>query len=146
MKKTLILSFLAVAVTIFAVSCGGKSSKDRAGLNKLRHYMVNGQKGYKNYCANCHQDDGAGVGKLIPPLRQSDFLRTKLPEVICGIKNGMTDPIVVNGVKYDEPMPPNRRLTDLQIAEITTFIYNTWGGGNRIVTIEEVRSALANCK
>ncbi|BDD04961.1 c-type cytochrome [Aureibacter tunicatorum] len=138
LKMNVIPLFLLI-LFCFA-SCGGSNSPV-----KLKQYMVNGQRGYEANCANCHMSDGSGLGKVIPPLKGADFLDKHLDQVICGIKYGMDGKIIVNGVEYDQPMPGSKFLSDIEIAEIVTFITNTWGNGNGIVTIEQVQGQLKKC-
>ncbi|MCG8476466.1 MAG: cytochrome c [Cytophagales bacterium] len=113
---------------------------------KLRQYMVNGQRTYQMKCANCHQSNGKGLGKLYPPLKDSDYLvQEKLENVICQIKNGVQGEMTVNGQVYNHPMPANKDLKLLEIAELVTFVYNTWGDGQGIVTVKKVEQALKSC-
>ncbi len=107
--------------------------------------MIQGKALYTSYCSNCHQDNGEGLGKLYPPLAQSDYMMNKLPETICLIKNGIKGEIVVNDVAYNQQMPGISQLTNLEIAEISTYIYNSWGNTIGFVTLNEVDKSLNNC-
>jgi cytochrome c551 len=102
------------------------STADTSSI-KFRQYYVQGEKLYQKHCSNCHQKDGTGLGLLYPPLAKSDYLEQNFDSVICLIRYGRSGPIIVNGKKFDQPMPPIPALGDLEIAEITTYIYNTWG-------------------
>ena len=87
-------------------------------------------------------DDGKGLGRLIPPLAKADYLvanRGILPRVL---KYGLQGPLVVNRVEYNQPMPANPKLTDLEIAEILTYIGNTWGNSMNSFTLQEVKESL----
>jgi hypothetical protein len=57
----------------------------------------------------------------------------------------MEGAVEVNGVQYDGKMPANFKLTNLEIAEISTFIGNSWKNSIGIVTSNEVEKALLVC-
>jgi cytochrome c551 len=68
-----------------------------------------------------------------------------LDEVICGIKNGMKGELVINGKKYNKEMKGIPSLTELEIAEIATYIYNSWEHQRGMIEISTVESALKKC-
>ena len=119
---------------------------NRETLNTYRQYMVHGETIYKRICQNCHMPDGNGLGGVIPPLRQSDYLVNNLNSSICGIKYGMEGEIVVNGTTYNQPMIMPEQLTPIEIAEVMTYITNTWGNSQGLITVEKVNSALNGCE
>lgn len=52
----------------------------------------------------------------------------------------------MNGVMFNQPMPANLNITDLEIAEIATYVYTEFTDSVQIITINEVRKILENCK
>jgi nitrite reductase (NO-forming) len=49
--------------------------------------------------------------------------------------------MVVNGKKYDSAMPPQEAvLTDAQIADVLTYITNTWGNKGDAFTTDQVKA------
>jgi cytochrome c551 len=112
---------------------------------KHQTYLHDGVEKYKLHCANCHQEDGKGLAGLYPPLANSDYLKKNKASIICAIKHGQADTIVVNGKKYYQPMPANPKLEGLDIAEITTYIFNKWGDETVITDIKTVEKALKEC-
>ncbi|MFY7912692.1 MAG: c-type cytochrome [Emticicia sp.] len=110
---------------------------------KLEQYYIGGKELYEQNCANCHQKDGKGLQSLYPPIAGSDYLKDK-EKVIYIIKNGLAGEILVNGKKYNQPMPANNQLTNLDIAEIVTYIYNEWNGETKITEVKEVEKVLNN--
>lgn len=111
---------------------------------KREKYITEGIRLYQLNCANCHQKDGAGLGSLYPPLAKSDYLADK-NTVICLIRNGQQGPIVVNGKRYNRVMPALVQLSDLEVAEITTYVYNKWGGETTISGVKDISKVLATC-
>ncbi|CCH53765.1 nitrite reductase (NO-forming) [Fibrisoma limi BUZ 3] len=112
---------------------------------KRQRYITEGLLLYKTYCANCHQADGKGLEALYPPLAGSDYLVNK-NSVICLIRYGQQGPIVVNGKTYNRPMPAQLQLSDLEVAELMTYIYNEWGGETKVTDVKTVSPILADCK
>lgn len=119
---------------------------DRPTELKFRQYAIQGRKLYRQHCANCHQADGSGLGKLIPPLAGSDYLEKNKENVLCIIRWGMEGPIVVNGQEYNQPMPPNPRLKDIEIAEIATYIFNAWGNEGEFIQVQQAQEWLKDCE
>jgi mono/diheme cytochrome c family protein len=112
---------------------------------KREQYFVEGLELYKNNCANCHQLDGTGLEGLYPPISTS-FIENNKAKVICLIKYGINDSLVINGKKYSQPMPANIQLEKLELAEISTYIYNKWGNETVITSIDDIEKALEKCK
>lgn len=123
---------IVVFLILFVSACGPAykneafkklSTKDQ---NKFQKYLIQGRELYQINCISCHQKDGKGLKKLIPPLANADFLRTNQVESARLIRNGSIKPITVNGTSYTPTMPAHPHLSNLEIAEILTYINNSW--------------------
>lgn len=126
---------------VLAISVVSFSSCQSEEKIKLEQYYIGGKELYEQNCANCHQKDGKGLQSLYPPIAGSDYLKDK-EKVIYIIKNGLAGEILVNGKKYNQPMPANNQLTNLDIAEVVTYIYNEWNGETKITEVKEVEKVL----
>jgi mono/diheme cytochrome c family protein len=115
-------------------------------LQKFAKYMIQGKQLYTTHCSNCHQENGDGLGKLFPPLAKADYMLDNIPRSICVIKNGLKGEIKVNGRTYNQAMPALDRLTNLEIAEISSYIYNSWGNEKGMIELETVEESLSNCQ
>ncbi|MDL5514562.1 cytochrome c [Arenibacter sp. M-2] len=105
---------------------------------ELEESIERGADIYSDFCINCHMANGEGVEKTFPPLAKSDFLLNKREESIRGVKYGQQGYILVNGVAYNNIMPP-MGLEDEEIADVMNYILNSWGNkSDSIVTPEEV--------
>jgi mono/diheme cytochrome c family protein len=105
---------------------------------ELEESISRGADIYTDFCINCHMANGQGVEKTFPPLAKSDFLLNKREESIRGVKYGQQGYIMVNGVAYNNVMPP-MGLEDGEIADVMNYILNSWGNkSDSIVTPEEV--------
>lgn len=149
-KKTSALALL------FALMCFACTSNQEQNENKtsslssrdeirLKQYKIEGAKIYNRYCTNCHQSDGKGLGTLYPPLASSDYLLSDLPRAACIIKHGLNKEIIVNGTAYNQMMPAND-LTNLEIAEVLTFITNQWSNNAGLSGVKEVDVWLNMCE
>ena len=66
-------------------------------------------------------------------------------EVICLMKNGKEGELMVNGKSYNKQMKGISTLSDLEIAEIATYIYNTWENQHGIVEVQDASRILSQC-
>ncbi|HLP94978.1 MAG TPA: cytochrome c [Saprospiraceae bacterium] len=104
-----------------------------------------GQRLYQAQCANCHMDNGVGLGALMPPLAGSDYLSSHRQSLPCIIRHGLQDTIQVNGRVYAEQMPGNKNLSEIQITNVLNYVLQSWGNKITPYTLEEVQQALDQC-
>ena len=90
-------------------------------------------------CFACHQSEGQGIPSTFPPLAKSDYLNADSKRAIKTILHGLTGEITVNGKKYNNVMPA-QNLSDDEIANVLTYIYNSWGNNKTEVTPEMVKA------
>ena len=91
-------------------------------------------------------ESGQGLKGLIPPLTDTDFLRTNRSDLACWIKYGMDDLIEVSGKEYAEPMPGVATLTDIEITNIINYIQSSWHEGLDFYSPDEVKQSLKECE
>ncbi|MEP6594754.1 MAG: cytochrome c [Ginsengibacter sp.] len=116
---------------IFLTGCGG-------GIPEAR--MESGKKVYVTYCQSCHMDDGAGVPDMNAPLRGSKYVagdKDKLVSIVLhGSKAFVNDP----GRTYQNKMPSLANLADQQIADVLTYIRNSFNNKGSAIVPEEIKS------
>jgi nitrite reductase (NO-forming) len=78
------------------------------------------------------------VPNVFPPLAKSDWLMPDLKRGAMAVINGVSGPIKVNGKDYNSVMPPMNQLNDDEIANLMTFIGNTWGNASGQISQAEV--------
>lgn len=98
-----------------------------------------GKKVYNSFCLACHMADGSGVPGMHPPLIQTDWVTGDKERLIDLTLNGMSGKIEVNGETYNSIMPPHSHLSDKQIADVLTYIRQSFGNNASEVTLEEVQ-------
>jgi len=140
---------------VLLAACGQSQPKDaEAQLPKMDRrtqirfdqYKVQGMALYTKHCAQCHQATGEGLASLYPPLKQADYLLEDLPRAACIIINGQVQTIKVNGKTYNQMMPGVQNLTPLEVAEILTYVTNSWGNAKGLIEVKEVEKWLTNCE
>jgi len=134
-----------ITVVILMLSCSSQSGQQQDYSPKFQQYYVQGGVLYQKYCSNCHQNNGKGLARLYPPVDQSDFMANNFEEVVCIIKYGKQGPLLVNGIDFNMGMKGNPALTELEVAEIATYIYNTWSHKRGLADVKEVTQILSNC-
>jgi mono/diheme cytochrome c family protein len=142
--RSVVLPFITLLLML-SLACSSKDGQQQQST-KFDQYYIQGEELYLNHCSNCHQKDGSGLGLLYPPLNQSDFMDENVNQVICLIRYGQRGEIIVNGKSYNKEMPAIPALSDLEIAEIATYIYNTWSHQRGIVEVRDVSIILTDCQ
>jgi len=114
-----------------------------AAARSAEDIFNSGQQLYQSHCSACHQANGQGLAGAFPPLAESDFLHTGPDAVIDAVVNGLSGPITVNGQEYNAVMPPLAYLDDVQVADVVTFVMNSWGNPGGEVNSGMVAAARA---
>ncbi len=97
-----------------------------------------GKKLYIANCVACHMTEGQGVPGAFPPLANSDFLKERSDKGVGILLHGLTGKVKVNGKEFNGVMP-QLKLMDDEIANILTFVRNSWGNSGDVVSGEEVK-------
>ena len=119
------------------------SAPDAVQAASFDERMQFGQRLYEQNCMACHQENGSGIKGAFPPLAGSDYLLSDPKRSIGALINGLSGELVVNGETYNGVMPAVK-LTDEQVANVMTYILNSWnnnGGEINPVDVLEVRSS-----
>lgn len=143
--KFKILDFRFTLLALLISACSSNSGSTDTSSVKFQQYYVRGEVLYLKHCSNCHQKNGTGLGQVYPPLKQSDYMDQNLNQVLCLMKHGSEGNLTVNGKTFVQQMPGVSSLTDLEIAEIATYIYNNWENEHGIIDVSEASKALSNC-
>jgi mono/diheme cytochrome c family protein len=101
---------------------------------------------YEQNCASCHQKDGNGVPRLIPPLTGTDYVSGDKTRLIRILLQGLNERILVQEEEYYSPMASFQQLTDRQIADVLTYIRARFGDGASPIRPEQVGSVRKKLK
>ena len=100
--------------------------------------LERGKKVFLSACFACHLQEGQGLPGVFPPLAGSDYLLTDKERAVRTVLKGLNGPITVNGKPYNNVMPP-QEFTDDQVADVLTYVMNTWGNSAGTVSADEVK-------
>jgi nitrite reductase (NO-forming) len=100
--------------------------------------MADGKNIFSRTCFACHQSEGQGIEGIFPPLAKSDYLNADVKRAITTVIHGLQGEITVNNVKYNSIMT-SQNLSDQEVADVLTYIYNSWGNNKTVVTPEMVK-------
>lgn len=126
---------ITLIVLVFFAAC---MEAPNVNMQQVAH----GQQLYETHCANCHQLDGKGIARIIPPLLNADYIvqnRNLMPQII---RNGMQQPIVVNGVSYQQKMPGNNELTDEELTALINFVEFRFAKSTQLLSVDSVKLLL----
>ena len=127
--------FITLIVMVFFAAC---MEAPNVNMQQVAH----GQQLYETHCANCHQLDGKGIAHIVPPLLGADYIiqnRNLLPQII---RHGMQQRIVVNGMTYQQKMPSNSKLTDLELTALVNFVEFRFAKSTQLLSADSVKLLL----
>lgn len=104
--------------------------------------LASGKKIYTQNCLTCHMADGGGVQNMNPPLSKTSYVLGDKTKLINVLLNGMEDQDI-DGESYQNVMPAHDFLTDQQIADVLTYVRNSFGNKASAVQPAEVKAARA---
>lgn len=120
-----------------------KAASNDVVVNKtVAQQVADGKNIYSNTCFACHQAEGQGIPNAFPPLAKSDYLNANPTRAIDAVLHGLTGEITVNGKKYNSVMM-SQNLTDQEISDVMTYVYNSWGNNKTVVTPAMVKTQRA---
>ena len=124
-----------------AAVIGEPEMQEQPGAAATKEVQIErGRRVFLMACFACHQPDGRGLPGVFPPLAGSDYLKADKARVIRTPMKGLTGPIVVNGKTYNSIMPA-QPFNDRQIADVLTYVMNTWGNNFGQVSTQDVAQA-----
>jgi mono/diheme cytochrome c family protein len=107
----------------------------------LKESVERGKKVYDNTCLACHQVNGSGVPGMNPPLKKTKWVLGDKKTLINIVLKGMDEEIVVNDETYSNVMPAFTSLSDKEVADVLTYVRNSFGNKASQVTEADVKKA-----
>lgn len=135
-----------IVLCLILVSGMGMMVSSQAGNTQMKATMARGKLVYDRYCLTCHQADGGGVPRMNPPITNTEYVLGNKQRLIGIVLNGLNVPLEINGEEYENPMASHAFLKDQQIADVLTYIRNSFGNKASAVMVAEVKSARAKNK
>jgi mono/diheme cytochrome c family protein len=104
--------------------------------------MQKGKKIYEARCLACHQADGGGVPNMDAPLdAASNVVGKDIARLVRIIRYGYNERVALDGFYYSNAMTANPDLKDNEVADLLTYIRNSWSNKASAVTIAQVQAA-----
>jgi mono/diheme cytochrome c family protein len=104
--------------------------------------MAGGEKVYRSACIACHEADGSSAPRIYPPLPANANLQSADPLSTIRIILDGADSITTPRAPNKGSMPAYAaKLSDHEIADVATYIRNTWGNAAPAVPAAEVAKA-----
>lgn len=104
-------------------------------------FATAGGLGYVQFCVECHRADGTGVKDVFPPLAANASVASPDPATLLHI--AMTGWKTAETAAYPRvyTMPAFSHLSDQELADILTFVRESWGNRTRGVNAYQVKRA-----
>jgi mono/diheme cytochrome c family protein len=129
---------------LFATATFAQVKHTTAHSTGLKSSIANGKLVYTRICLSCHMADGGGVQNMNPPLVKTTFVLGNKKKLISIVLNGFSENVEINGDTYTNVMASHSYLKDKEIADVLTYVRNSFGNKASAVTaleVKKVRSA-----
>jgi len=131
MKKAIVLLLITIPVLLLMAQT--------KPADTLKASIDRGKKVYNDHCLRCHMADGSGVPHLNPPLTVAEYINDK-NKLINVVLKGMTDRIPIDDEYYSNNMPAHADLSNQQIADVLTYVRNSFGNNAGQLTLADVNA------
>jgi mono/diheme cytochrome c family protein len=138
-------SIKGAAFTLFGIAAAtiALAQKPVHHRTSIAASMTRGKVVYNNICLACHMADGNGVPMMNPPIVKTDYILGDKARLIKIVLNGFKEDVQINGQSFSNNMSPHADLSDAQIADVLTFVRNSFGNKASRVTPLEVKKVRA---
>ncbi len=134
-----VLLSVAAAPASRATPASSGASADSVAVDT--GYLKAGGSLFDEKCSTCHQMNGTGVPSTFPPLAGNPNLKD-LALIVTTVHGGHSGKIEVNGKTFNQTMPAiGADFTALEIAQVATYIRNSWGnsfGGVDLAAVKKI--------
>ncbi|WP_295798562.1 cytochrome c [Mucilaginibacter sp.] len=137
--KTRLIVFAFMAMLVIAASC------QNDGQIEFNRFYSNGSVVYQAHCQNCHGAKGEGLQGLIPSLTDSIYLKNNKNTLACQLNSGLKGKITILNKEFEGEMPASK-LSPLEIAQVLTYVTNSFGNKLGTINTDRVNTDLAKCK
>lgn len=145
-KKISVLCLMCLGVLLPTVLLAQAKQKVPANKSGVQTAILRGKLVYSVNCLSCHQADGSGVPNLNPPLSKTEWVTGAKIRLIQMVLKGSSGQVEIDGETFNNSMPAQAHLTDQQIADVLTYVRNTFGNKASAVAPAEVKAMRAKIK
>jgi mono/diheme cytochrome c family protein len=105
--------------------------------------MKRGAAVYARTCIACHQPTGKGLPPVFPSISETPIVVGNPELPIKFILQGLMGPITVGGTTYNSMMPPVAGVNDQDIADVLTYVRQSFGNKGNPVSADQVKAVRA---
>ncbi|WP_139810631.1 c-type cytochrome, partial [Pantoea rwandensis] len=104
--------------------------------------MITGKKVYESQCSACHVSNGSGVRNMIPALAGNPQVNSSdASSLINVVLNGTEGPLTHTNSTAAGMPEFAQKLSDSNIADVMTYIRNSWGNAAEPVSASQIGEA-----
>ncbi|MCA6125856.1 cytochrome c [Bradyrhizobium sp. WSM 1704] len=107
----------------------------------LAAQISDGERIYRGACVACHELHGTGAPRIYPPLPGNANLQSANPASTLRIILDGAQTVTTPRAPNTGSMPAYAKLSDQEIADVATYIRNSWGNAAPAVTADQVAKA-----
>jgi mono/diheme cytochrome c family protein len=96
---------------------------------------------YDHACVACHEANGSGSPRVYPPLPGNAVLQSANPSSTLRILLDGAQTVTTPRAPNTGSMPAYAKLSDQELADVATYIRNSWGNAAPAVTPAQVKKA-----
>ena len=142
-KKLLLTGLMSLGI-VFSLHAQTKKGVVKAATKTavpadLKAAVQRGQVVYAANCLSCHQADGGGIPSMNAPLIKTSYVLGDSKKLIGVLLKGMQG-VEIDGEEYRNIMPGFTHLSNQQIADVLTYVRNSFGNKAPAVTVKEVNA------
>jgi mono/diheme cytochrome c family protein len=144
-KKSQVLTLTGI-LFLLSVLLMSQTKPASSNQNRLAASIERGKKVYTERCLSCHQPDGGGVQNMNPPLTKTKWVLGDKVQLIQIVLKGLSTGVEIDGDSYHNVMASHADLSDLQIADVLTYVRNSFGNKTKAITEADVKAVRAKTK
>lgn len=132
-------SIIGLILLVVAILSYNMASADNPQIDTKKADQL-----YKKHCSKCHRNNGEGIKKVYPPLKNADYIKNAVTEeLLRGMLFGRSGKVVVNGVSYNGVMTTeiDGTVSDEDIALMLSYVYQKFNSINITVKADAVKKA-----
>ncbi|MBL8524488.1 MAG: cytochrome c [Betaproteobacteria bacterium] len=130
----------AMAVYLQSISVAAKSTPASTDLSSEAKLRINkGAAIYERHCEDCHGASGEGAPGIYPALAGNRGVTTASPlNTIRSVMDGGFTPVTATNPRPYGMPPFGHALSNEEVAQVVSFIRNSWGNRASVVTAVQV--------
>ena len=139
LKYPILIFFLILGLNFKLQAQTKIKTNSKTSKSGLKSSITRGKVVYTNVCLACHMADGNGVPTMNPPLIKTSYVLGDKTALIKIVLNGFSGDVEINGQKFSNNMTPHSDLSDIQIADVLTYVRKSFGNNASPIKPSEVK-------